>query len=198
MFKTSFPSRVFAFFLLVSTLSAHAFAGPEDAPARAHEQPYPELRDPPTVPSVEPPTESYGAPIYLADGAALVTMTVGISKSSTTVGGIGIAMYALGGPIVHLAHGEPLRAVGSLAMRAVLPPLLGLAGYGLGKVVGGSGSDWYVLLLGVGLLGGIVTTSILDATYLAKREVKTSSSWRVTPTVAIDAKSLHAGLFGSF
>jgi hypothetical protein len=44
---------------------------------------------------------------------------------------VGLLGYVLGGPVVHVAHGNGWRALGSLGVRLAVPFLVGLAAWGL-------------------------------------------------------------------
>jgi len=61
----------------------------------------------------------YGWQTLLVDLGSVLTIPLG---------GVGLAGYALGAPIVHLAHGQVGRGVGSLGLRLALPLVGGAVG----------------------------------------------------------------------
>jgi len=79
----------------------------------------------------EPPrTEWYGWQILASDATTLVTSTLLLGSLRNENYGL-VNLYGgfvLGGPIVHGVHGNPGRALGSLALRVVLPTAGGLIG----------------------------------------------------------------------
>jgi hypothetical protein len=83
--------------------------------------------------ALSPPSDSvktvrrwYGWQTLTLDGAALGVAVGGsafVDRDVPIVAGLGT--YALGAPIVHVAHGEPWRAAGSFGLRVGLPLLVG-------------------------------------------------------------------------
>jgi hypothetical protein len=61
----------------------------------------------------------YGGPAIFADGASMALMLGGGSANDAGIFSLGIAGFALGAPINHLAHGQPLRALASFGVRAL-------------------------------------------------------------------------------
>jgi len=117
----------------------------------------------------------------------------------------GVGTYALGAPIVHLAHGQPGRSLLSVALRVGVP--------GLGIAIMTTSVDSCAscaggaVFGGMVVLGGIVTAIIVDDAYLGKvpkpvpqTERRSTSSLRfgVTPIVGPKAKTLGLSLLGSF
>jgi hypothetical protein len=110
-----------------------------------------------------PRPPNYRGQIVLADLVALSLGGVAASTHSIQTAYAGLGIYALGGPILHLAHARPDRAFGSLLLRA-LAPLTGayigarvtqdssLSGFESGIIIGGS--------------LGFLTASILDITLM--------------------------------
>jgi hypothetical protein len=72
---------------------------------------------------------------------------------------LGLGAYALTGPIIHLVHGRPLAALGSLGLRVALPTA--------GALIMASGDDeaegWGALLF----VAGAVTAAFIDWLVLA-------------------------------
>jgi hypothetical protein len=86
---------------------------------------------------------------------------------------IGLATYLLVAPVIHIAHGEPTRAAGSLGMRVGL--------LGLGAIIGrGACTDHYsktedgdcLAEIFVGAIVGAVAAEALDAALLAYADKK--------------------------
>lgn len=82
---------------------------------------------------VSPPSDSvkavrrwYGWQTLAVDGAALGVAVGGFAIHESEVPlVVGAGAYAIGAPIVHLAHREPWRAAGSLGLHLGLPILVG-------------------------------------------------------------------------
>jgi hypothetical protein len=145
---------------------------------------------------------SYGGENALADTAALALL--GTSSALGDDHGdlaratleISVGTYLLGSPVIHLLHGRPGEAFGSLALRVVVPGVLGLAGagvfYGLDSgreepigslVVGGA--------IGAGI--GMVTAAIIDDSLLTRvSHSDAPPAW--TPTVGPESSSGGLGL----
>lgn len=71
----------------------------------------------------------YGWQVLAVDGAATGLFITAAASRSRPVFTSGIFVYALSAPAVHAFHARPWPAVGSLALRVVVPGLLGLIGY---------------------------------------------------------------------
>jgi hypothetical protein len=149
--------------------------------------------------------EWYGGAILLTDGLSLASAVAAVFTQSSAPAAFALGGYALGGPIVHVAHGEPLRGLGSLGLRAGLPVVGGLSGALLASVgpperchdvcglraLGG-------LLVGTGV--GAVAAMVVDTAFLARRKVpaEATTGVTVTPQVAVDKKGVQLGLGGAF
>jgi len=113
----------------------------------------------------------YGSVIAVTDLAAIVTASVAGGAQSGQGAIVGAGIYLLGGPLVHLAHGRPSRAVGSFALRLFLPAGGGLVG---GLVASAAQSGCHGEMCGLGILAGLVlggglgalSAMIVDAAYL--------------------------------
>ena len=88
--------------------------------------------------------------------------------------GAGLTTYALGGPLVHCAHGQYARSAASLGVRVGLPLAGLLLGDGIQQLTSGGDphpweawdgppSPWWLL----GTIGGLVGASMIDARILA-------------------------------
>jgi hypothetical protein len=179
-----------------------------------------------------PPTESYAWHILAADAASLGTgiafaVTVpgedddAMKRAKTTVAVGGFGAYFVASPIVHAAHGRLAVGAGSLALRVLGVPASAMTG---ALVIGmicpdGKSRDWgclssAVLGFGVGLVGGVVAVTSIDAGLLAREPAnkderkdhveepsKTKSAKaqiRLFPRLDPVSKSASLGLGGTF
>lgn len=157
-----------------------AYTGPSGSPMTARHEMRVSIAAP-VAPVLE--MRWYGWQTILVDAGtvalAFATMTPGCDGCGREVGVVSatvfVAGYALGAPIVHVAHGRPLTGLGSFGLRVVLPVLgayIGLAavpcppsreeGCGLGA-------------LPLGFAIGAMVASVIDAAALA---------WEERPVVA--------------
>jgi hypothetical protein len=143
---------------------------------------------PPDPPAEHAPTATeshwYGYQTLITDGTAATMLALGAlleGDRGVPLIALGVATYAGGGPIVHLAHGRPWAALGSLGVR------VGIPGVGLGIFVVSVPWGFETCRrddcsgLGVALLGGIVGSAlffggiiggiVLDAGVLSREEV---------------------------
>jgi len=113
--------------------------------------------------------------------------------------------YLLGGPIVHITHGHPVRAGVSLLLRAALP----LLGAGIGRSTVTTCSD--ELFCGLdetmaGLVAGTALASAIDVALLSSvalgSDAETARAPRdsvsLAPQVAVTPQMAFAGLGGRF
>jgi hypothetical protein len=141
----------------------------------------------------------YGGPILLTDGIAYGSLALGFEVEKTAPGAlpIGGLTYALGGPIVHLVHGNWGRSAISVGARVALP-IVGLAiGANTDDGYDGSsgGTDRMGALLG-GVLIGMVAATLVDAGLLAYEPVAESPT--VAPTVSLGKDHAVVGAAGTF
>jgi hypothetical protein len=82
----------------------------------------------------EPPTERrfYGWQNIVVGYAGAGSMFATI-KTGSTLPILGFGVYALGGPVVHIVHGQYTRAAGSLVINVLTPLLLGAVAHSLDK-----------------------------------------------------------------
>ena len=146
----------------------------------------PEVASEPTASVPPPATRWYGWQTLLADfGALALTIRLGASvdehNDAAVVGAVvaSVGAFALGGPIVHAAHGHWEKAGGSLALRGGLMLLGGLVGWGIGA---DACSQYFYdhegCALGyavVGLVAGTAASIIVDASLLGREPVPTSA-----------------------
>jgi hypothetical protein len=108
---------------------------------------------------------------------------------------LGVGVYALGGPFIHLGHGRPGAALGSLGIRVVFPFL--------GALIGGASSkdrqsdDFHPFA--VGFLVGVALASATDAIALSSEaapvvERTPLSTLLVAPVVTRDGAALGLSL----
>jgi hypothetical protein len=115
----------------------------------------------------------YGWQMLTLDAAATGVLLLGASFATSgpprldgspnprplVFAGASVGIFALGGPVVHFAHGDVWQGFASLGLRVALP----LAGYALGSLVGGRGGT---LDSAFGAMIGGVAASAADASLL--------------------------------
>lgn len=151
----------------------------------------------PASEEAEPERESYGWQIAIADAAGAMLL-FGHNQSSASAG---VLVYALGGPIIHVAHEQGGRAVASLALRLGLPVASAWAWNAYAQS-GCSPKDDDCDTTGavaVGLILGFVTAMVIDATALS-HPVKVKKPARLTwvPQVAATRQQVGLGVLGQF
>jgi hypothetical protein len=154
----------------------------------------------------EPPTETrwYGWQNGLVDAATIGLMVEGVNTNSGGAGWIGLVGWAIGSPIVHIAHERGGAAIASLGMRVGFPFLGGVIGSA--SCSNGHQEDGWGCFGAVagGVLFGGVIAMIVDDAALAHETVKKEPEPWVTPTASIvrapDGKSATPtfGLAGVF
>jgi hypothetical protein len=157
---------------LVLALSASCFA------SIAHAEETSERSATPPAPASAGETAGgwYGWQTLIADGASVAVTALGAASQIAPVGFMGVGGYLLGAPSVHVAHGNPGRAVGSLLLRAGLPVLGFAAGAAAfhqpdSQACAGREECWNFSGLAEGLalgLAGIATSVALDAAVFAR------------------------------
>jgi hypothetical protein len=167
------------------------------------------------MPAPEPPHQpqylDYRYQLVVSDAAALSLVVAAFwvpgEGAPTALALSSLATYALVPPLIHAAHGQPVRALGSFGARVGFP----LAGFGLGLVAaapvcaeddGGWGCLGALVVfggLGIGL-GGIGAI-VLDDAVLGKVELPrpesgsaSRSSFRVSVLPLADPKRKSLGL----
>lgn len=140
------------------------------------------------APEPEAAPRWYGNQVLLADGTALALVLAGAvagGAGNDTVGLAlaygGLATYALGGPIVHLAHDRPGAALGSLSLRVGLPAVSGLMGMAIEQQSCHPG-QWFCGLGGM-MLGGLVGMAGAVAIDAAALAYAPRTELRVAPMV---------------
>jgi hypothetical protein len=141
--------------------------------------------------SLEEQRSWYGWQTLATDlgAVALVAAALAVADGGeppAALGYAGLGLYVLGGPVVHLAHRNPGRAAGSLALRVGGPILGGAVG------CAADGNDGGVGCLGglaLGVFLGTLSAVVIDAAALAHEPVsKPTARWRAPkPRVSVAA-----------
>jgi len=209
-------------FLATSLISAAAVADPVQAPPsgdvapvaqRVQEQratvpssnsPLPDDTDVEAGPApVSKPGYWYGWQMMVLDAVpiALVGVTAGNIDSDTFGPALlGLPVFALGGPIVHLAHERPVAALGSLGLRVTVPLLFAAAAAGDGchdcADPTGPALTWGAI--------GMAAVTMVDATFLGREKAKEEKprAWyaitSISPAVDPVRKTAGVSMGGTF
>lgn len=154
----------------------------------------------------------YGWQTLMLDGAAMV-MTVGAGhmggsgnddSTAQVLGVSALAVYVLGGPIVHGANDHWGKAAGSLAMRVAAPAALGALFYYGSEAL----TDCESAMFGCGLMGlfggvlGVAGAIAVDSAVIARERVPAPppNQWvSLAPSVAPRREGgMTFGLSGTF
>jgi hypothetical protein len=155
--------------------------------------------------------EWYGSHTLAADAipASLFLLTIPVDNDSEAgFWGAGAFTFAVGAPAVHVAHGRPWTALGSLGLRLSVP----IVGMFFGAQIDGSmplkcsammDCEMSTTYLTAGGLIGAAAVSAIDASLLAfervpEREVAASPAVTLSPVVALTERGGRLGLLGSF
>jgi len=132
----------------------------------------------------ETATTEFGGAILVTDAAVL-----GLGLGLASKGAAPLLMaFPIAAPIVHVVNGDPLGAFGSLALHIGLPLMGGVAGiYGGQAACHRGGWDCPMTAIGVGVLAGAVTATLVDSAFLAhvERPVPRRAPGVPVPTVAM-------------
>lgn len=131
------------------------------------------------VPTAAPsePVQPYSVQIVLADAAGLIAAQV--ASTATNVPWPFLGGWLLPSPIVHLAHGNPGRAVGSLLLHAAMPVMGGLAGFTIAGCHDNFLSEESTCDFGLvkwGVVLGMLSATVIDAATLARMDVAQAPS----------------------
>ncbi len=139
----------------------------------------------------------YGAYTLATDGAA-----VALAFGGAALGGgewllaASGGAYVLGGPIVHLAHGNPGRSLLSLGTRAGLPLMLAFVGVAAENCSNGGGDfcgyGGALVGFGVGMVGAVA----IDAAVIARDEVERTPAF--APALSVSRERAWLGATGVF
>ncbi len=168
-------------------------------------------------------TRGYGVQTAVVDVASLGIILLGSAASQPQsehgfgigpfVVGYGISAHILGGPIVHLSHRQPLRALGSLVLRGAIPIGLTYAGVpvpGHCPYIDGDPSTkgtWcdigYVLPWELAVFG---PAAVIDALFLAREPLPAgapsdtgrTATLSILPVVHVRTSTMGIGVVGTF
>jgi hypothetical protein len=154
------------------------------------------------------PQLGYGRYTLVADLGSLGIVASGalVPQHAEWFLGAGLTTFALGGPIVHCAHGQYTRSVASLGVRIGLPLAGLLLGDGIQQLTSGGDphpweawdgppSPWWLL----GTFGGFVAASVVDSTVLAggyRPKPRAAVTW--APSARVGQGGLALGVVGAF
>lgn len=206
------PARMRLALLVLAFLArpvvAHADAPTDYGPPRMAS---PSSLPPPPLPPPPPPPitreVSYAYQTLLSDGAAAALLAAGLLRDDADFGvnlySTGLAIYALGAPTVHFAHGQLGNGFRSLGVRVGLPLLGMLAGGLVGpkrdSCDDSSSCNRSSLGTGIGLGLGALAAAALDAGLLARaRVVDRPPPPLLAPTVSYHRSGFTLGITGSF
>lgn len=157
----------------------------------------------PSRASGEEEVTSYRAQTLTVDGISIGLFLLGRAMegadgrdnpTSSTLMGAGIMGSMLASPIVHAVQGHGWRALGSFGIR------YGCTTAGvLVAMAASSGCDGLTCSMeyvGLGVLGGMVVASALDAGLLTEERRERPPAW--TPTVSAHADGARVGIVGTF
>jgi hypothetical protein len=151
----------------------------------------------------------YGWQTLLVDAGAAGLFLGGVFHGETRILEAGAAAYALGPPLVHVAHGHVGRAGADAAIRVLGPPVVGAIGFGLGLGAGvvltGNDPEARIVvggLLGytglvVGAIGGYVAAVAVDAAVLAQEPAR-KPAVALAPTLDLGRGRASVGIGGAF
>lgn len=139
-------------------------------------------------------TEHYGLQSAAFDVASLGIAAAALSTNSEGLGYVSLGTYLVGSPIVHLAHGEPLRALGSLGLRAAVPTISGFVAVGISGEKGLGGL--FPAAIGVGI--GAAVAMVIDDVLLAQHEVRPEPTIAFSPGFDPFKKEATLNLSGTF
>ena len=157
-----------------------------------------------TAPSTKKYYQWYGWQTLISDAASLTLLVAGgkTDDLDTRAGLVtaSVGTFALGPPIIHWAHGQPLRSLGSLALR-VGPPIAAVALFV--DAMEGNHSDGVAhleMISGILLATLFVPTAIvLDSAALAYKEVPPpNQAFRFAPAIVPIQSGSLVGVKGIF
>ena len=175
-------------------------ARPWDDPAAPPARPWDD--PPPTPPKPERPW--YGWQTLATDGAA-IALLVGTASAAaaadvsegpvfTTGYTLGLATYALGGPVIHFAHGSPWRGLASFGIRVPVPLLVTWVGLE-SDCSGGGECGGIAVSLGI---GAMIAAIVVDAAVFAYEDAPVdgagTQTLRLLPVVGFDRHGSSLGL----
>jgi hypothetical protein len=176
-------------FVASPALAADAPPLPPPPPAAYYYPPPPYYYAP--APPPKPKREWYGWQTLATDGAALMMVYAGSQSrrggDSSTYYYAALGTYTLGGPIVHFAHGNPGRGVGSLALRSL--PAIAIFG------------ETRSLDFGLLALVSIPAAIAIDAAVLAREDepkYEPAKGFAIAPSASVSKNVALVGVNGRF
>ena len=174
--------------------------------------------EPSPAPIADRKSTWYGWQTLTVDGIATATIAAsfGVAGSGDARGpayalfGVGMGGYVAGGPLVHIAHGEYIRAIGSAVMRAGLPALAGTVAYGLSHGCDANdhwipsfcqeGAAFFAVAIGMLTSMAIDAGAIAWTTHRAARVEHPPPVAKLTlaPDFAVSPRGASAGVVGQF
>jgi hypothetical protein len=157
----------------------------------------------------------YGWQNLAVDGGALAfsVAAAGVDSSDSPGGSENLTQalllgavvgYGAGGPAIHLVHGHPWKALGSLGLRGGLPVLGGAIGLASATCPPPDGGDYGNCGLGeliMGAAAGVVIALVIDDGFLTwekpARDEVSQARLGVTPVVSSDGRR-ELRVFGTF
>ena len=142
----------------------------------------------------------YGWESLTTDGAALLLAAVAVRSDNAPLLGLSsLALYGLGGPIIHLTRDNGWHALGSLLLRGGLPVVAGAAGAALERCDADDDED----LCGVsgaflGGLAGVVSAMVIDSAVLGWERPSALAGDAPQLGIASDGKSTLLTASGRF
>jgi len=159
----------------------------------------------------------YRPTLVLTDAAALGLFATALAWGDgpqTEIAYAGAGVYVLGGPTVHLAHGQPKQSIVSLVMRAGLPAAAGAFGFTVGVIAcsttmhHGLGCLAYAVPYGaVGVVGAGIAAMVVDDGFLGRVPIEDRRSARkatragiasIVPVFDPTRKALGLSVVGGF
>ena len=135
----------------------------------------------------------YGWQNIVAGYAGIGMMAAGV-KEGGALPFVGLGVYALGGPIVHIAHKEYARAAGSLVINVLTPVLVGALAHSMDKPCAHNEEEGCSLdTVGYAITGvvvGMLVAPIIDGVTMGWEDAprKPAPDIAIQPTVSIARK----------
>ncbi|MEO7092671.1 MAG: hypothetical protein ABI175_05430 [Polyangiales bacterium] len=207
------PAVLVGSVLTLIATSASAAGRDEAPPAERYEVTSTLDATEPEAPSTEP-RRFYGWQ-NIAAGYAGIGMMAASIKTGGALPYVGFGVYALGGPIVHLAHEEYARAAGSLVINVLTPLLVGALAHSMDRpCVEGHDSETRADGCNIdtmsaaitGVVVGMLAAPLIDGLTMGWKDAprKPAPTVSLQPTIAIARKEANGasttmiGLTGAF
>lgn len=157
------------------------------------------------------PSKWYGWQTLTTDGASAAVLAGAAAAKNSPLGYVSLGGYLFGAPVVHFAHGNPGRGVGSLALRMILPSIGFAFGYAAFHRSDRS-EEWFNFSgLAEGMLfglGGVASCVALDASVFSYERAADASDAQapararykvsVSPQIGYVRGGALAGMGGTF